>query len=64
MSGVVSKRLKFKGDKPKKKKRSHRESHGGDDLEALAAADPSGASSLPSSALQLTLPQAGCSRPT
>ncbi|KAL1412574.1 hypothetical protein Q8F55_000321 [Vanrija albida] len=42
MSGVVSKRLKFKGDKPKKKKRSYRESHGGDDLEALAAADPSG----------------------
>lgn len=44
MSGVVSKKLKFKGDKPKKKKRSHREAggDGGDDLEAMAAADPNG----------------------
>ncbi|OCF40669.1 protein FRG1 [Kwoniella heveanensis CBS 569] len=47
-SGVVSKKLKFKGDKPKKKKRSHHSSHGGagedegDDLAALAAADPRG----------------------
>jgi len=41
MSGVVSTKLKFKGDKPKKKKRSHRE-RGEDDLEALAKADPSG----------------------
>ena len=48
MSEVVSKKLKFKGDKPKKKKRSHREvegSSGGagiDDLAVLAAADPRG----------------------
>jgi protein FRG1 len=43
-SSVVSKKLKFKGDKPKKKKRTHRETEGGggDELEALAAADPSG----------------------
>ncbi|KIR26769.1 protein FRG1 [Cryptococcus deuterogattii LA55] len=45
--GIVSKKLKFKGDKPKKKKRSHHHSSGGrgddgDDLEALAAADPRG----------------------
>lgn len=45
--GIVSKKLKFKGDKPKKKKRSYHHSSGGrgddgDDLEALAAADPRG----------------------
>jgi protein FRG1 len=51
MSEVVSKKLKFKGDKPKKKKRSHKEeggSSGGgglDDLAVLAAADPRGMSS-------------------
>ncbi|WVQ95930.1 hypothetical protein IAU59_003029 [Kwoniella sp. CBS 9459] len=44
---VISKKLKFKGDKPKKKKRSHHSGHGGggdegDDLAALAAADPRG----------------------
>ena len=50
MSEVVSKKLKFKGDKVKKKKRSHRETEGGsgstgiDDLAALAAADPTGES--------------------
>ncbi|WWC92688.1 uncharacterized protein L201_007647 [Kwoniella dendrophila CBS 6074] len=45
-SGVVSKKLKFKGDKTKKKKRSHNHSGGGgdaeDELAALAAADPRG----------------------
>lgn len=41
MSGVG--RLKFKGEKPKKKKRSHREKHGdGDELDALAREDPKG----------------------
>lgn len=45
--GAISKKLKFKGDKPKKKKRSHHHSSGGgggdgDELEALAAADPRG----------------------
>lgn len=48
MPDVVSKKLKFKGDKPKKKKRSHRDTEGGDsgggidELAALAAADPRG----------------------
>ena len=44
---VVSKKLKFKGDKPKKKKRPHREKEEDGDLEfaALTAADPRGASS-------------------
>ena len=53
MSEVVSKKLKFKGDKPKKKKRSHKEEGGGsggggglDDLAVLAAADPRGMSHL------------------
>jgi hypothetical protein len=42
-SGVVSKKLKFKGDKPKKKKRSHRETgDDGDELAAMAAGDPRG----------------------
>ncbi|AFR94254.1 protein FRG1 [Cryptococcus neoformans C23] len=48
-AGVVSKKLKFKGEKSKKKKRSHHHSSGrgggggdGDELEALAAADPRG----------------------
>ncbi|WVQ66173.1 uncharacterized protein L199_004352 [Kwoniella botswanensis] len=45
-SGVISKKLKFKGDKSKKKKRSHNHSVGGggdgDELAALAAADPRG----------------------
>jgi hypothetical protein len=45
-SGVVSKKLKFKGDKPKKKKRSHREAEDGgtDELAAMAAAEPKGES--------------------
>lgn len=44
MSGVVSKKLKFKGDKPKKKKRSHaREGEDdGEGIAALAAGDPRG----------------------
>jgi protein FRG1 len=42
-SGIVSKKLKFKGDRPKKKKRSHREhDDDGDDLAVLAAGDPRG----------------------
>ncbi|RSH93140.1 hypothetical protein EHS25_007493 [Saitozyma podzolica] len=42
-SGVISKKLKFKGDKPKKKKRSHRETgDDGDELAAMAAGDPRG----------------------
>lgn len=41
-SGVVSKKLKFKGDKPKKKKRTHSSRHEEDEIEALAAADPTG----------------------
>jgi protein FRG1 len=40
MPDVVSKKLKFKGDKPKKKKRSH--ARPADELDALAAEDPSG----------------------
>lgn len=44
MSGVVSKKLKFKGDKPKKKKRTHHESDDTDQLAALAASDPRGQS--------------------
>ncbi|CAK9782975.1 hypothetical protein CC85DRAFT_262114 [Cutaneotrichosporon oleaginosum] len=40
MPEVVSKKLKFKGDKPKKKKRSH--ARPADELDALAAEDPSG----------------------
>ena len=44
-SAVISKKLKFKGDKPKKKKRTHREAEVGDDeLDAMAAADPTGGS--------------------
>jgi protein FRG1 len=53
MSEVISKKLKFKGDKLKKKKRSHKEEGGGsggggglDDLAVLAAADPRGMSPL------------------
>ncbi|WVR07966.1 hypothetical protein IAU60_005009 [Kwoniella sp. DSM 27419] len=46
MSGVVSKKLKFKGDKPKKKKRSHHSGQNAeveeDEMAALAAADPRG----------------------
>jgi protein FRG1 len=43
MSSAVSKKLKFKGDKPKKKKRAHRDVEGGEDeLAAMAAADPRG----------------------
>lgn len=41
MPEVVSKKLKFKGDKPKKKRRSHAPKHA-DELDALAAEDPSG----------------------
>ncbi|WVF68387.1 hypothetical protein IAT40_003152 [Kwoniella sp. CBS 6097] len=47
-SGIISKKLKFKGEKPKKKKRSHHSGHGGggddeaDSLAALVAADPRG----------------------
>lgn len=45
MSGVVSKKLKFKGDKPKKKKRSHQEADDPDEeLAAMASADPRGKS--------------------
>ncbi len=40
MPDVVSKKLKLKGDKPKKKKRSH--ARPADELDALAAEDPSG----------------------
>lgn len=45
-SGVVSKKLKFKGDKTKKKRKHHHDADAGgtDELEALAAADPSGPS--------------------
>ena len=43
MSGIVSKKLKFKGDKPKKKKRVHHDVEDPDEeLEAMAAADPRG----------------------
>ncbi|ORY34583.1 hypothetical protein BCR39DRAFT_513483 [Naematelia encephala] len=41
-SGVVSKKLKFKGDKPKKKKRHHHHEDDGDELGGLAAGDPRG----------------------
>ncbi|ORX37572.1 hypothetical protein BD324DRAFT_589334 [Kockovaella imperatae] len=44
-SGVVSKKLKFKGDKPKKKKRHHREVEDEDgdvEFQAMASADPKG----------------------
>lgn len=51
MPEVISKKLKFKGDKPKKKKkRSHKDAEGGeasggvDEMAALAAADPRGTS--------------------
>ncbi|WVQ84763.1 hypothetical protein IAT38_006920 [Cryptococcus sp. DSM 104549] len=42
--GVISKKLKFKGDKPKKQKRSHHHApeDAVDELAALAAADPRG----------------------
>lgn len=44
MSGVVSKKLKFKGDKTKKKKRSHKDAEDGTvEFAAMAAADPKGA---------------------
>ena len=47
MSGITSKKLKFKGDKPKKKKRSHREAEDPDEeLAAMAAADPRGGRTL------------------
>lgn len=36
-------KLSFKGEKPKKKKRSHKETEGGeDDLALMAAGDPRG----------------------
>ena len=44
-SGVVSKKLKFKGDKPKKKKRHHKEAEedeGDVEFAAMATADPKG----------------------
>lgn len=48
MSGVISKKLKFKGDKPKKKKRSHKDIGGDEDeLAAMAAADPRGMLEVP-----------------
>lgn len=63
MSGVVSKKLKFKGDKPKKKKRSHKdeegEGGGADEMAALAAADPRGVSLFASdSVFPLSSPKA------
>lgn len=46
-SGVVSKKLKFKGEKQKKKKRSHRDTDdGNDEFAAMAAAEPKGESSV------------------
>jgi protein FRG1 len=43
MSGVVSKKLKFKGDKPKKKKRTREAvEDDGDELAVMAAGDPRG----------------------
>ena len=43
---VVSKKLKFKGDKTKKKRKVHKEEEEGDegDFAAMAAADPKGES--------------------
>jgi protein FRG1 len=42
-------KLSFKGDKPKKKKRSHKESEdAGDELAAMAAGDPRGKSDITS----------------
>ena len=42
-SGVVSKKLKFKGDKVKKKRKVHKEEEGDEgDFAAMAAADPKG----------------------
>jgi hypothetical protein len=64
-SSTVSKKLKFKGDKPKKKKRSHREvgdGGGTDEFEALASADPSGKSYKESSTLSKLKSQVGYSR--
>ena len=60
MSGVVTKKLKFKGDKPKKKKRVHRDDAGDalDDFAALAAADPQGGCML----YTLYSPQDGCAQ--
>ena len=52
MSGIVTKKLKFKGDKPKKKKRTREAVDEGDELAAMAAGDPSGASYLASSYLE------------
>lgn len=51
MSEVVTKKLKFKGDRPKKKKRTREAVDEGDELAAMAAGDPSGASHLASSYL-------------
>lgn len=42
MSGVVSKKLKFKGDKPKKKKRTREVADDADEIAAMAAGDPRG----------------------
>jgi hypothetical protein len=44
MSAVVSKKLKFKGDPKKKKKRSHKEVEGEDAVEE--SGDPNGMSHL------------------
>ena len=63
MSGVVSKKLKFKGDKPKKKRRHHHEDDGDDDdeLAAMAAGDPRG--ELQCSSWTVFLPVGLCLRP-
>lgn len=62
MSGVG--RLKFKGEKSKKKKRSHREKHDdGDELDALAREDPRGECAELPSPSELADAQDGCSRP-
>ncbi|RXK36610.1 protein FRG1 [Tremella mesenterica] len=42
MPAIVSTKLKFKGEKVKKKKRTHHERDEGDELAALAAGDPRG----------------------
>jgi protein FRG1 len=56
-SGVVSKKLKFKGDKVKKKRKVHKEEDGDEgEFAAMAAADPKGGCSSPRN-VQATLPE-------